>query len=168
MRASAFMGNHVGVWVGGNSNVIITESRLANNRDFGVQNYSAPKLVERATTGGAMPRVPSTHLESQRSGQRSQQWGLVHPLVRAAQREPGAAGDFPDSRPAERHARRHPRISDRILHLLCHRRGHADLQHPQRQQLRSQPRTAANTSAAAGRSTGSWATCLPGPRAACG
>lgn len=46
VRASAFTNNSVGVWVGGNSNVIITESRIENNRDFGIQNYSAPKLVD--------------------------------------------------------------------------------------------------------------------------
>lgn len=45
VQDSTFMTNHVGVWVGGNSNVVVTESRLANNRDYGVQNYSAPKLV---------------------------------------------------------------------------------------------------------------------------
>lgn len=46
VRDSSFMTNHVGVWVGGASSVIVTESRIANNRDYGVQNYSAPKFVD--------------------------------------------------------------------------------------------------------------------------
>jgi uncharacterized repeat protein (TIGR01451 family) len=46
VRDSTFTNNWTGVWVAGNSNVIVTESRIANNRDYGVQNYSAPKLVD--------------------------------------------------------------------------------------------------------------------------
>ena len=44
--SSKFMTNHVGVWVGGASNVMVTRSQFASNRDFGVQNYSSPNDVD--------------------------------------------------------------------------------------------------------------------------
>ena len=46
VRDCTFMNDWTGVGVGGNSNAIVTESRIANNRDYGVQNYNAPKLVD--------------------------------------------------------------------------------------------------------------------------
>ena len=46
VRDCTFANNWTGAWVGGASNVTITESRISDNRDFGVQNYSAPKFVD--------------------------------------------------------------------------------------------------------------------------
>jgi uncharacterized repeat protein (TIGR01451 family) len=46
VRDCTFINDWTGVGVGGNSNAIVTESRIANNRDYGVQNYNAPKLVD--------------------------------------------------------------------------------------------------------------------------
>ena len=46
VRDCTLTNNWTGVWVGGPTNVTLTESRIANNRDFGVQNYSAPRFVD--------------------------------------------------------------------------------------------------------------------------
>jgi len=43
---TAFITDHVGVWVSGDSKVRITGSRFDGNRDFGVQNYSSPNAVD--------------------------------------------------------------------------------------------------------------------------
>jgi uncharacterized repeat protein (TIGR01451 family) len=46
VRDSTLANNWTGVWVAGAASVIVTESRIADNRDFGVQNDSAPKFVD--------------------------------------------------------------------------------------------------------------------------
>ena len=161
VRDSTFTNNWTGVWVAGNSNVIITESRIANNRDYGVQNYSAPKFVDARYNWWGHATGP-LHPGQNASGRGNAVTDKVlfnpwyeqpggSPVQRVIFQILGRAAPRPATRSTTSSTTTPPmRLTTRCCSSAS----------PTAAAL-SQRRTAANTSAAAGRSTGSWAICRP-------